>query len=702
MCLRLLRVTAPARESYSAPNLLCFVACVLLPVCTFDATALAQEKAQSFSYVDLVNRLTDLEHLAVIAPSGERGAQASSYDRASRYEAEQDRYIDWGANADGNGVIRHQGNQVVLAEITGPGCIWRTWSAAPGKGHVKIFFDGQDSPAVDLPFMAFFDRRSEPFTRNQLVYVTSANGCNNFTPMPFQRSCKIVADPGWGAYYHFTYTTFPKGTVVPTFSRSLSAKDSAALDKADRILGSCGVDPAGERAGQKTETKSVTLEPGAIADVVQLDGPAAITALRVKLALPANAEAQRTLLGQLTIQIRWDDEKAPAVWAPLGDFFASAAGAVAFQSLPAGLLNDGTFYCYWYMPFASRARIAMGNDGPQNVPVELEVTHAPLDQPIESLARFHAKWHRDAFLPQRPDREPDWTLLKTDGRGRYVGVVLHIWNPRGGWWGEGDEKFFVDGEKFPSTFGTGSEDFFGYAWSSPKTFFRPFHDQPVNENNAGHVSVDRWEIAESVPFESSFEGCIEKYFPNSRPTLYAATAFWYLAPGGDDPYQAAPVTDRVGWWVRPPAALREKDAIEGESMQIDGKPEDSAGPQDMSGFRGDHWSGDSQLFWQCHQIGRELTLKLPVDKAGKFHLKARFTKSYDYGIFEVFVDGKQVAGDFDLYSPTVVAAPLADLGIIELASGDHALTLKAIGTNSDSRGLFFGLDFIKLEMVGEK
>ena len=61
-------------------------------------------------------------------------------------------------------------------------------------------------------------------------------------------------------------------------------------------------------------------------------------------------------------------------------------------------------------------------------------------------------------------------MLRTQGRGRFCGVMLHVWNPLGGWWGEGDEKFFVDGEKFPSTFGTGSEDYFGYAWCGASFF----------------------------------------------------------------------------------------------------------------------------------------------------------------------------------------------------------------------------------------
>ena len=263
---------------------------------------------------------------------------------------------------------------------------------------------------------------------------------------------------------------------------------------------------------------------------------------------------------------------------------------------------------------------------------------------------------------------------------------------------KGDEKFFVDGEKFPSTFGTGSEDFFGYAWSSPKTFVRPFHDQPVNENNAGHVSVDRWEIAESVPFETSFEGCIEKYFSNSRPTLYAATAFWYLVPGGDDPYRQVPVTDRVGWWRRP-ETYREEHVLEAESLGIEAQPLDPAGPQEMSGFADDRWSNDQQLFWQCHQVGCELKLKLPVSKGGKYRVQARFTKSYDYGVVGSTIDGTLLAGGLDLYSPKVVAAPIADLGTVDLAAGDHTLTLKVTGKNEMSRGYFVGIDYVRLEPV---
>ncbi len=275
--------------------------------------------------------------------------------------------------------------------------------------------------------------------------------------------------------------------------------------------------------------------------MLDLRGPRAITAIKVRLDLP-NAPADRDVLRGLTLRITWDGESQPAVWAPLGDFFGTGPGANVYRSLPMGLTEEGTWYCYWYMPFARGAAVEIANDGKAPRTVSFEITHAPLSRPADLLMRFHAKWHRDAFLPQRADRWPDWTMLKTEGTGRYVGVTLHVWNPKGGWWGEGDEKFFVDGEKFPSTFGTGSEDYFGYAWSSQMPFQNAFHNQTLSV--PGHNSLNRWHIADSVPFQKSYEACIEKYFPNDRPTLYDMVAYWYLAVGGKDDYAPLPPADR--------------------------------------------------------------------------------------------------------------------------------------------------------------
>jgi hypothetical protein len=648
--------------------------------------------AKALTYPDLVNRLTDLQQLAVLPVAGEKTSLASSYDRHSRYDAATEKYIDWGANDDGAGIIRKEGDNSVLMDVQGPGCIWRTWSATAGKGHVKIYIDGSDAPAVDLPFASYFDGKTAPFNRPNLVYVPSkpAHGFDNYTPIPFQKSCKIVGERGWGAYYQFTYTQFTAGTVVPSFSTNLSAEDSAALDQANNILGHCGEKPKGE---SKTETSSITVEPGKSATVLDLSGAGAITAIKVKLNLPTDPEAQRILLRQLTLNITWDNNTAPAVWSPLGDFFGYVGGADKFTSLPMGLLEDGTFYSYWFMPFGSKAHLEVGNDGPAPVSMNWEIDHAALSRPIESLARFHAKWHRDAFLTNRPDRAPDWTLLTTQGKGRYVGTHLHGWNPRGDWWGEGDDKFFIDGEKFPSTFGTGSEDYFGYAWSSSGHFSRPYHNQILNEDNAGHFDDNRWHIADSVPFETSFEGDIEKYFSNDRPTLYAAVAFWYLNAEGNDPYTAVPVADRVGYWVRPVVYL-EPDAIEAETLHAVGKP--AHAPQDQEMFTyGTDWSNDHQLFWRPNKSGESLELRLPAQKAGKYRLVARYTLASDYGVFQASLNGTDVGKPIDLFAPQVKARKAEDLGVVTLPEGVPIFKLTVTGKNDASKATFLGLDYLK-------
>jgi hypothetical protein len=656
--------------------------------------SLIQLQAATLTYKELVHRLTDLDHLAVPPAPGENTALASSYDRGSQYDAANDKYINWGANGDGGGVIRMEGDKSVFAEIKGPGVIWRTWSATANNGHVKIYLDGSETPAVDLPFSGYFDGKTAPFNRPHLVYRTDSNGFDNYVPIPFQKSCKIIADKDWGAYYHFNYTTFPAGTNVPTFKMKLSDEDNAALDEADKVWGNCGADPAGKREGAETKTVSVTVPAGGKSTVADFDGAGAITAIKVKFAIPMDAEECRNLLRQLALSITWDKDAAPAVWSPIGDFFGDPMIYKPYKSLPLGIDDDGKWYSYWYMPYGSHAKIEVQNDSASPIDMSWEVTHAPLVKSASSLLRFHAKWHRDAFLPERPDRAPDWTLLKTDGTGRYVGTQLNIWNPRGGWWGEGDEKWFVDGEKFPSSFGTGSEDYFGYAWSSGHPFNQALHGQPVNEDgdNHGMISVHRWHISDNIPFQKTFEGIIEKYMPNERPDIYAAVAFWYLSASGTDPYKEVPVADRIGYW-NTFKLVKEPDAIEGESLHV--LKGDNIGGQDMSGW-GNTWSNGAQLFWTNKDPAAHAELEIKPPKAGKYKLIVHLTKAGDYGIVQFGVNGTKVGSPQDLYDTKVCTADPVELGTVDLKDGSNVLDLDVMGKNAAASSYLVGLDYIKL------
>ncbi|MHC4122390.1 MAG: DUF2961 domain-containing protein [Planctomycetota bacterium] len=533
--------------------------------CGCQPTATAPRPVKSYSYIDLVNQLTDLERLAVLPEEGEKTVQWSSYDRNSKYDTSSGKYVGWSANGDGTGYIRKEGDKLVIAEMDGPGVIWRIWSARAENGHVKIYLDGAKEPIVNMPFIGYFNYENEPFTRTSLIYQ-SARGYNSYIPIPYQKSCKITAEEGWGRYYHFTYTTYPKDIKLPTFSLNLTDAESTALDKADAKLKECGLNPAGKHKGGKVERKTITIPAGKTATIAQLNGQRAITAIKAQMSSPIPPN-DRDTLRELVFSIHWDGESEPSVWSPLGDFFGTGPGFNKYKSLPMGM-TEKEFYSYWYMPFEKNAVLKLQNKGRKTQKVTFAIHHAPIQKPIKQLGRFHAKWHWDAFEPLEEERWPDWTMLTTQGKGRFCGVMLNIWNPKGGWWGEGDEKFFIDGEKFPSTIGTGSEDYFGYAWGCPEFFEKAYHCQTFNEKgNKGHISLNRWHIVDNIGFQKSFEGCIEKYFPNEKPTIYNCIAYWYLCPNGKDPYRPTPTKK-----VEAPLAYSETAEYKGaviESIFID-------------------------------------------------------------------------------------------------------------------------------------
>jgi hypothetical protein len=645
-----------------------------------------------YSYTDIINMITDLQRPALIPEKGEVTQQWSSYDRDSKYDEKTGKYINWAANGDGYGGknwLRRELGKFVVAEMDGPGCVWRFWVATAKKGHVTIYLDGDTVPVVDLPCEDYFNCTQEPFNRPQLVHVV-ANGKNSYVPISFQKSCKIVMDEDYGQYYQFTYSLFPKGTKVQTFKRQLSKEEGEALDRVNKQLANAGPNFIAAAAGEKTEDINVTIGPGEKKTIAEIAGPRAITSFVIKNVFTKDVQQQRDIIRELAIQIVWDGQKNAAVWVPLGDFFGTAAGLNNHKSLTCGV-TDECLYANWFMPFAKTAKLEIINDGKSQITLPIQIKHRPVSD-IEKYGRFHAKWHRDMFLPKEPEREIDWTLLKTQGSGRFVGVELEIWNPMGGWWGEGDEKFFVDGEKFPSTYGTGSEDYFGYAWSSDQLFFHPLHNQTISEGNKGHISDNRWQIGDSIPFQKSFDGYIEKYFPNDKPTLYSCVVYWYLSADGQDPYMPVAMQDRLGWY----APIKFPQNIAG--ITVLEKPVGSIENEGMQTFTADKWENNDQLWW-TGENGAKLRLGIDVKNAGKHKIVTRLTKAVDFGIIQWYLDGKKVGEPMDLFYATgVIATKEITLGNFNLTKGQHELTVEIVGANPAAiKRYMVGIDYIKVK-----
>lgn len=666
----------------------------------------------NYTYSDLVHQLIDLESLSMLPMPGEKTAAFSSYDRASKYDAAADKYTNWGANDDGRGLVATLGDgSKVLADMKGPGCIRRINSGSHSGAHVKIYIDDSPTPAIDLTWDDYFSAKQAPFDRSSLVYEISG-GLSNYTPIPYQKSCKVVADASFGPYFYVEYSTFPEGTTLPSYSAESYQQIKAAFDEVDTYLRTgLGTDPAGMRAGATTSPGALSIAAGKTSALFDASGAGAVTAIKLKVKGLKDQAEQWAALRELTISMSWDGESAPSVWAPLGDFFGTAAGLRQYSALPLGVLEDGTLYSYWYMPYGKGAHIEIGNDGPAGRDIEATITTAPLSHSANRLGRFHAKWNRNAQQPGRADRWPDYTVLKTQGRGRFLGFMQHIYKPDDKvdpmsapgdyWWGEGDEKFFVDDEKMPSWFGTGSEDYFGYAWATPDYFSKPYHTQLFNQGSIhwkGNRVLNRFQISDAVPFGTSFEAAIEKYYTDTY-ARYGVMPYWYLEAGGTDPYGPVSLPERTNYYQAP--APGDASRLEGEELWVVSQTQGSLTPQFMDWAGSNVWSHDLHLFWYDNNLtkvgqGGQAVVRFDAPSAGGFDLVGVFTKAYDYGIVQLEVDGSACGAAIDLYHDGPI--PSGELALCHktLTAGHHELRFTLTGKNAASAGYYLGVDYLKL------
>jgi len=346
------------------------------------------------------------------------------------------------------------------------------------------------------------------------------------------------------------------------------------------------------------------------------------------------------------------------------------------------------------MPFENNAKVTIKNESDKAQKISLIVKHTPLKSSFNNLGYFHAKWHRDL---ETDKKQPlDWKIMETSGRGRFVGTMLHIWNPKGKWWGEGDEKFYVDGEKFPSTLGTGSEDYFGYAWCSPEIFSSAYHSQTTNFHNRGHISNNRWHIGDNIPFQKSFDAYIEKYFINSRPTLYAGIAYWYLSKNGIDNLKEIPVKDRLGYYTGL-KIYKEKNALEAEKLHVVNISKGKTTTQNMVNF-GNVWSEDNQLWWTEAGIDDFIELEIDSPVNSEKNLIVQLTTAPNYAKIQLYFNGKKIGNEIDGFTQHVAASSKINVGKVKIKKGKNILKIKITGANTKAKKSYMvGLDYVKFK-----
>ena len=635
----------------------------------------------------LLQEMVDMERLSVPPVPGLECDQQSSYDRAS---TAPDR-PDWFANGDAGQFIRreeHDGRtEYVMAEMKGPGAILRLWSANPdGGGNVRIYIDDLETPALEEDFLALtsaaLPQFPEPFSGRRSL------GANLYFPIPYQHRCKVTVDKA-NLYYHVGYRTYPQGTRVQPFSMELLPELQRTMDRVGAIL----LEPAEPFTirGAARYDNEVIIRPGQTSALRKLSGPSAIVRMELRVDVPP--ERLLAALRECVITISHAGEAAPAVWAPLGDFFGSTPGINAHESLPVGMLEDGLCYCNWFIPVPGPATLAIVNDSEDPVKLRLSCWLRPMHRPGGewSPLLFRAKW-RSEWLPEDP-QFVDWPMLEATGPGRFVGVMQGVVNSQQVWWGEGDEKVWVDDDTFPSFFGTGSEDYYGYAWCSPLLFTHAYHNQSIvtGPGNFSYTAVARYHILDDIPFQSRIRFDIEKWA--AAPREYCCTAFWYSTRGATDFFEPVPVDGRR---VRPlPEKFRVKGALEGEKLEI---ARCTGGTTQIQGLWVEGFSDATHLWWLNPGEGDILETKVPVERAGRYRLVLGLTKSWDYGIHQPLVNGADVGEPVDLLAAAITPLRL-DLGVHELQSGDNLVGLRCVGTNPDAnpKNHMAGIDYVLLE-----
>ncbi len=725
-------------------------------------------ETRSLSYGDVVSRLYDMKVLATKPQAGEKSGSFSSGDRKARYNEQTGLYENWYANADNDGVVASDGT---FLDLKGPGVIWRIWSAQPRQGKIEFYVDGAATPTFVTPFHSLFTENEKEFP--QLSHV-KARGWNTFIPITFNKSLRIRGGEGWGNYYQITYTVFPKGTQVPSFTGTYTDEQKAALKKANEVWAKRGPKSlVGEKA--QSQEVAIDLAPGEEKLVASYDAPAAISSFVMKRpfgfshdkpagdpAIAKERDASVKILRELAISMTWDDDQSASVWSPLGDFFGTGAGENLHRTLACGMTKE-VYYSNWYMPF-KKAVIKVKNEGASPRRLSFTIHTEPLEQNAGDLLRYHFKWHRDDFsgfdeARLWTDRWPDWPVLKIDGaEGRFCGFTAHMWNPLHAcnlkarengvfsapeklkedtpgynffmsnaippkndyWWGEGDEKFFVDGEKMPSTYGTGTEDYFGYAWGTALAYDSALQTQPRNgaaneidkgvdkegPGNIGHITVARWQVPDNIPFNQSFEAVIEKYHGNNWPLLNAYGVSWYQTAGKADYYKEVPVKERVDYYVpatwKPPVPVV-NGRLEGEHLShIDVLDTTRGGPHKVQTMKeyGTGWSNDAERKWLAWGPKENSFLVLQFDvKEAVDQFSVGATYGPKNGIFDFYLDDQKIGGPVDFYTPAYKRGEDQSF-TVPLKSGTHVLKVVAVGWHPEveklKKGMNFGLDYIQL------
>lgn len=599
-------------------------------------------------------------------------AQASSYDRASTKPGDD----TWFANGDWGKYLRQEGKEFVMADLQGPGAISRIWSANP-KGTLRIYFDGEKEARIAVKMADWVkDLRAaladRPDFAEEFAFWAD-RGWNVYLPMPYANSCKVTMEPDAGdnpnMYYQVGYRTYAPSTPVQSFRKS----------DIQTIM------PVSPDVSGKSISQLATLSPTDSKKSVTFKGGGTLSQLSVKWPTDAAGEKFHQQLRRIWVTAKFDGQET--ISAPLGDLMAAPFGT-RMKSKDKEI-ND--LYLTYDMSFAKEAVFTFEQRF-DNANVDVQIGFLGRAKKVDPKAvyYFHADFSRDRGRT-RPIRDMNW--LTANGEGYLAGCHLLVQNASKAWWGEGDEKIFVDGESFPSFFGTGTEDFLNYAWSSPTRFWTAQGSQNFSTGlaNFGYCNISRFMRRDPIPFKKSIQFDVELWHWAETDATFDRMAYWYGKAGSEAVRQPRPSWAELELPDMEFVIPTVKGAIEGEKLNY----AKSGGEVEVQeGFA--ETSGLGQLWWQKVEIGNELRIEVPF-KDGEYDLSIHACIAKDYGIHLLYWNGQLLGGPIDFYNPEL-AWKLYSLGRVKVEGGKATLMVRCVGSNEKAiPARMFALDYLILK-----
>src|SRR5699024_2777140 len=431
---------------------------------------------------DEVELLKSVDQLPLYR-TGQHVEQISSYDRT-------------GGNDDGfdgtYSYIREENGKLIIADLKGPGIVNRIWTPTPTDDTLSFYFDGEESPRLEIKFSDLFSGEVFPFIKP--ICGNEVGGYYCYITIPYKESLKIVFSGEKILFHQIQHRNLPD-VDVQSWTGDFTESDRTLLSEVSALWSN--ISPTVQQFAKglsqnvETEEKVFTLQPGEEVPFFDSKTPGRI----VGFDIDAGSSFEGTYK-DVILSATWDKEEMEAIYAPVADFFGYAYGKSAMRSMIMGKQGNSN-YCYLPMPYDQEAQMKLiykKREGEIQPPISVKakVYHNQQARKTEEEGKFYAVWKRE-----KPEEGEYYDFLQFEGKGHYIGTVHQAQGLRSGMteFFEGDDVTQVDGEM--RLHGTGSEDYYNGGW---------------------YALLDRWDRGE--PYGTRFIGLLLADGPHRGVPLF--------------------------------------------------------------------------------------------------------------------------------------------------------------------------------------